>query len=95
MRLDVPGSLDDIVIVFVDDDPTLFEITETGATVFDIGNFQGDPSHLGRLCGDCQKDEMGVSIARTADRDDDTDWALFAPLGLTTLLLPCPEIGIG
>lgn len=40
MRLDVPGSLDDIVIVFVDDDPTLLEITETGAPAFDVGNFQ-------------------------------------------------------
>ncbi|MBY2988827.1 hypothetical protein HF280_30700 [Rhizobium leguminosarum] len=40
MRLDVPGSLDDIVIVFVGDDPTLFEIAETGTPAFDIGNFQ-------------------------------------------------------
>ncbi|SCB58143.1 hypothetical protein GA0061105_10467 [Rhizobium aethiopicum] len=44
MRLDVPGVLDDVVIVFVNDDPALLEISKTGPSALDIGDFQGQPS---------------------------------------------------
>ena len=46
MRLDVPGLLDNIVIVFVYDDPALLEITKTGTPALDVGNFKGNPPRL-------------------------------------------------
>ena len=95
MRLDVPGVLDDIVIIFIYDDPTLLEIAETSPPTLDVGNFQANPPHLRRLRGDCQKDEVRISIARATDCNDNTDRPLFSSFGLTTLLLPRPEIGIG
>lgn len=39
MRLDIPGVLNDIMIVFVYDDPALLEISKSGPSALDIGNF--------------------------------------------------------
>ncbi len=41
------------------------------------------------------KGKVRLPVTRAADRDDDTDGTLLSSLGLTALLLPCPEIRIG
>ena len=71
VRLDVPGLLGDIIIVFVDDDPASLEVAKAYSPAFDIGNFQRDPIDLRRLSGDRKKCQMGKTVFRTADRDHD------------------------
>lgn len=49
--LDVPGAFDDIVIVFVGDDPALLQIAQARALALDIRDLQSDPARLRRLRG--------------------------------------------
>ena len=50
-RLDVPGALGDIIIVFVDDDPASLEVAESGALALYLRDVQRHATALRRLRG--------------------------------------------
>src|SRR5258708_22902934 len=92
LRLKVERPADDVLIVFVKNDPEAQRSVKTGSTLFHLGNFDGKTIGGGRLTGD-RKQQQQVLTFWPGNPHTHRHRARLAAFRLPALSFTHPQIG--
>lgn len=84
--LDVPGTLGDIVIVFVDLNPAALQVAQAGSACFRLRNFNGGAIRLRWLRSNSKKSKVREAVLDATVRDDDAGRARLESIYLTAVV---------